>query len=66
MTMCKYLVNFLLLIILDSDLLYAKIIEGELITKEVRLNWSQLYINDETNDIKWINFDWYMTPICKR
>ena len=38
MTMCKYLVNFLLLIILDSDLLYAKIIEGELITKEVRLN----------------------------
>lgn len=66
MTMCKYLVNFLLLIILDGDLLYAKIIEGELITKEVRLNWSQLYINDETNDIKWINFDWYMIPICKR
>ena len=38
MIICKYLVNLLLLIILDGNLLYAKIIEGELITKEVRLN----------------------------
>lgn len=38
MIICKYLVNLLSLIILDGNLLYAKIIEGELITKEVRLN----------------------------
>lgn len=38
MIICKYLVHLLLLIILYGDLLYAKVIEGELITKEVRLN----------------------------